>query len=61
MTIKLLKAYSLFCAGDILDVDFGVAELLIGRGIAEEYKGSGPSLNWNKRVGRPPRGTNGSK
>lgn len=51
MKIKLLKSYSLFCAGDVLDVDIGVAELLIGRGIAEEYREEPKA--WNKMMAQP--------
>lgn len=50
MKIRLLKAYSLFCAGDVLDLDIGVAELLIGRGIAEEYR---EPQGWHKALNQP--------
>lgn len=64
MKIRLLKAYSLFCAGDVLELDFGVAELLIARGIAEECTDKSraaqvPELEprtvaaWNKMMAQP--------
>jgi ribosomal protein L9 len=42
LRIRLLKAHHLFCAGDVLDVEVGVAALLIERGIAEEYCSTNP-------------------
>lgn len=65
MKIRLLKAYSLYCAGDVIDTfDDGVCALLITRGIAEEYTGKPKATqvqeleprtvaNWNKMMARP--------
>lgn len=52
MKIRLLKAYSLYCAGDVIDTfDDGVCALLIARGIAEEYHEE-PTA-WNKMLAQP--------
>ena len=65
MKIRLLKAYSLYCAGDIIDTfDDGVCAQLVARGIAEEYTGKPkatqvPELEprtvaqWNKMMAQP--------
>lgn len=65
MKIKLLKSYSLFCAGDVIDTfDEGVCVLLIARGIAEECTDKPraaqvPELEprtvaaWNKMMAQP--------
>ncbi len=37
MKLKLLKPYQMSVAGDIVDFDRGVAELLIARRVAEPY------------------------
>ena len=52
MKIRLKKLYYLSAKGDILDTHPGVAELLVGRGIAEyieEVPAVEKVIKWRKR------------
>jgi len=57
MKIKLLKPYGFSNPGDLLDINLGVAEQLIQRGVAELVKESkrGGKDDTNKTFFAPPK------
>ncbi len=54
MKIKLIKPYYINPAGAVLDVSMPIAELLIGRNIAEQTVGV-QHIAGGKKRGRPPK------